>query len=276
MTRIAQYPEITPLPLRTISGYWAILVGASPLFVYNIGMKRLVANYSQHFLRDSHLIGELVGHSNIRKNDTAIDIGAGTGGITVVLSRRSARVLAYEAEPVAAKKLRENMSNLENVKVIEQDFLQAELPNGPYKVFANIPFSLSSPIVHKLCEAERSPKSIYLVLQKQFAQKLIVTGDHFHGALGMMIAPWWTTRIRRPLRRTDFTPPPAVDTALLEIKRREELLLSRESMQDYMKFVERCFAEPKFFATTHPPRDIKPSQMTPEQWVALYSPRHQR
>jgi len=237
-------------------------------------MKRLVANYSQHFLRDSHLIGELVGHSNIRKNDTVIDIGAGSGAITVVLSRRSARVLAYEAEPAAAKKLRENMPNLENVKVIEQDFLQAALPNDPYKVFANIPFSLSSPIVHKLCEADNPPKSIYLVLQKQFAQKLIVTGDHFHGALGMMIAPWWTTRIRRPLRRTDFTPPPAVDTVLLEIKRREEPLLPRESMEKYAMFVERCFAGPLYFAKTHPPRDTKPSQMTPEQWVALYTSQH--
>jgi 23S rRNA (adenine-N6)-dimethyltransferase len=233
-------------------------------------MKRLVANYSQHFLRDTHLIGELVGHSNIRKNDTVIDIGAGSGAITVVLSRRSKQVLAYEAEPVAAKKLRQNMSNLENVKVIEQDFLRAELPNNPYKVFANIPFSLSSPIVHKLCEADNPPKSIYLILQKQFAQKLIVTGEHFHGALGMMITPWWTTRIRRPLRRTDFTPPPAVDTVLLEIKRRDEALLSRESMQDYMKFVERCFAEPKFYAKTTGPKSLKPSQLTPEQWVEIF------
>lgn len=239
-------------------------------------MKRLVANYSQHFLRDSHLIGELVGHSNIRHNDTVIDIGAGSGAITVVLSRRVAKVLAYEAEPVAAKKLRQNMSNLQNVTVIEQDFLQAKLPEGSYKVFANIPFSLSSPIVHQLCEAANPPKSIYLILQKQFAQKLIVTGDHFHGALGMMIAPWWTTRIRRPLRRTDFTPPPAVDTVLLEIKRREEPLIPREVMSDYMKFVEQCFAEPKFYAKTRAPREVKPSQLTPEQWSSLFVAQHQR
>lgn len=233
-------------------------------------MKRLVANYSQHFLRDTHLIGELVGHSNIRKHDTVIDIGAGSGAITVVLSRRSSRVLAYEAEPVAAKKLRQNMSNLTNVTVIEQDFLTAKLPDEPYKVFANIPFSLSSPIVHKLCDGDNSPKSIYLIVQKQFAQKMIVTGDHFHGVLGMMIAPWWTTRIRRPLRRTDFTPPPAVDTVLLEIKRREEPLLPREMLRDYANFVERCFAEPKYYARMHAPRSLKPSQLTPEQWVTIF------
>lgn len=236
-------------------------------------MKRLVANYSQHFLRDTHLIGELVGHSNIRKNDTVIDIGAGSGAITVVLSRRARNVLAYEAEPIAARKLHQNMLNLQNVKVIEQDFLVAELPEGAYKVFANIPFSLSSPIVHKLCEAENAPKSIYLIVQKQFAQKLIVDGDHFHGALGMMIAPWWTTRIRRPLRRTDFTPPPAVDTVLLEIRHREEALLPREVMRDYVKFVERCFAEPRFYAKTSAPLARKPSQLTVSQWIGIFRDR---
>jgi 23S rRNA (adenine-N6)-dimethyltransferase len=233
-------------------------------------MKRLVANYSQHFLRNTHLIGELVGHSNIRKNDTVIDIGAGSGAITVVLSRRCAQVFAYEAEPVAAKKLRQNMSNLTNVTVVEQDFLRADLPEVPYKVFANIPFSLSSEIVRKLCKAARPPKSIYLVLQKQFAQKLIVEGNHFHGALGMTIAPWWTTRIRRPLKRTDFTPPPAVDTVLLEIKRREEPLLAPEHMSAYGKFVEQCYAEPRLYARTTAPRTLKPSQLTPTQWVEAY------
>jgi 23S rRNA (adenine-N6)-dimethyltransferase len=109
-----------------------------------------------------------------------------------------------------------------------------------------------------------------LIVQKQFAQKMIVTGDHFHGALGMMIAPWWTTRIRRPLRRTDFTPPPAVDTVLLEIKQREEPLLPRESMQDYMKFVEHCFAEPKFYGKTIAPKLVKPSQLSLEQWVDIF------
>lgn len=236
-------------------------------------MKRLVATHSQHFLRGQALIGELVGHSNIRGRDTVLDIGAGSGAITAVLARRAGRVLAYEVEPAAAAKLRRNMARHDNVEVIEKDFLQAELPDGPYKVFANIPFSLSSPIVHTLCEAANPPKSIYLIVQKQFAQKMLVEGGHFHGALGMSIAPWWTTRIRRPLRRTDFTPPPAVDTVLLEIKQRDAPLLPRERMRDYIDFVARCYAEPKFYAKTTAPRGLKPSQLTVAQWTALYSTR---
>lgn len=233
-------------------------------------MKRDIKTHGQHFLRGSSFIGELVGHSNIRKNDTVLDIGAGSGAITAVLARRCKRVVAYESEPLAAKKLSANMQYHTNVEVVAKDFLQVDLPTEPYKVFSNIPFHLSSKIVRKLVTAKTPPKSIYLIVQKQFAQKMLTDGNHFHGALGMAIAPWWVARIRRPLRRTDFTPPPNVDTVLLELKPRDSPLLSWEQMASYMQFVEQCYAEPKFYAKTRAPMDIKPSQLTLEEWVAIF------
>ena len=233
-------------------------------------MKRHVATHAQHFLRSPSFIAELIGHSNIRRSDTVIDIGAGSGAIASVLARRCHTVLAYENEPDALRALHANMVQYSNVQIYAADFLNASLPSGKYKVFANIPFHLSSDIVRKLTQAQSPPSAIYLIVQKQFAQKLLTEGTHFHGALGMMIAPWWQTRIRRPLRRTDYTPPPAVDTVLLEIKRREEPLLMQKYMSDYSMFVERCYAEPKFYLTTDAPRDLKPSQLPYERWVELF------
>lgn len=233
-------------------------------------MKRQVQVHGQHFLRGSDFIAELVGHSNIRKNDLVLDIGAGSGAITDVLSRRAKHVVAYEPEPEAATKLRYNLSRRDNVEIIEKDFLSSELPHEPYKVFSNIPFRLSSKIVRKLVTSDRSPKAIYLIVQKQFAQKMLTDGTHFHGALGMAIAPWWVARIRRPLRRTDFTPPPAVDTVLLEIKPREMPPIESTEMSRYMEFVEQCYAEPRFYAKAGGNTAIKPSQLTVDQWIELY------
>lgn len=233
-------------------------------------MKRLVATHAQHFLRSPQLIAELIGHSNIRKNDLVLDIGAGSGAITAVLARRCKSVIAYESEPRAADLLTKNMARYVNVTIKRSDFLAATVPETPYKVFANIPFHLSSPIVRKLVTAERAPTSVYLIVQKQFAQKMITTGSHFHGALGMSIAPWWVARIRRPLRRTDFTPPPAVDTVLLELKPRETSLLPPGEIVSFEHFVESCYHDPKIFAKTPAPRGKKPSELSVEEWISIY------
>lgn len=240
-------------------------------------MRRQVATHSQHFLRNPRLIAELIGHSNIRRGDLVIDIGAGSGAITAVLARRCRQVLAYENEPGTLNKLQQNMRRHKNVKVIAQDFLQAKLPDEPYKVFANIPFHLSSDIVRKLTSDDlHTPQAIYLIVQKQFAQKLVPSDRHFTSQLGTQLAPWWQTRIRRPLRRTDFTPPPAVDTVLLELKPQSEPLLSTLERDEYQSFVAKCYASQKAFAAV--PRakasinpERKPSELTPEEWVRLYS-----
>ena len=241
-------------------------------------MRRQVATHSQHFLRNPRLIAELIGHSNIRRGDLVIDIGAGSGAITAVLARRCRQVLAYENEPGILNKLQQNMRRHKNVKVIAQDFLQAKLPDEPYKVFANIPFRLSADIVRKLTNNDEThtPQAIYLIVQKQFAQKLVPSDRHFTSQLGTQLAPWWQTRIRRPLRRTDFTPPPAVDTVLLELKPQSEPLLSTLERDEYQSFVAKCYASQKAFATI--PRakasinpERKPSELTPEEWVRLYS-----
>lgn len=241
-------------------------------------MKRQVVTHSQHFLRNPRLIAELIGHSNIRRGDLVIDIGAGSGAITAVLAHRCRQVLAYENEPGALNKLKQNMRRHKNVKVIAQDFLLAKLPDEPYKVFANIPFHLSADIVRKLTNNDEThtPQAIYLIVQKQFAQKIVPSDWHFTSKLGTQLAPWWQTRIRRPLRRTDFTPPPAVDTVLLELKPQSEPLLSTLERDKYQSFVAKCYASQKVFAAV--PRakasinpESKPSELTPEEWVRLYS-----
>ena len=178
-------------------------------------------NLSQHFLRSPRLALILIGHSNLKKRDLVIEIGAGSGVITSALSARVRQVIAVESDHVTAMKLRENLAkrNIENVQVVEKDFLEMELPDEPYKVFSNPPFHLSSAIVHKLIEAENPPESFYLILQKQFALKLLNTERHYTSQLGLKLIQSYQTKIRLPLRPTDFTPPPAVPTVLFEAKK---------------------------------------------------------
>jgi len=231
--------------------------------------------HSQHFLSGPRLVAELVGHSNIRKNDIVYDLGAGSGVISSVLAKRCREVIAVEIEPHALAMLRKNMAHHDNVTVLKQDILQVNPPSERYKIFSNIPFHLSAQIVRKFTESPHPPQAIYFIVQKQFARKLVPGDDHFTSQLGSQLGIAYTARIRKPLRKTDFTPPPAVDTVLLELKRRDEPFIEKARQQSYRDFVARCYAEQKFFATT--PRtavnissERTPSQLTLEQWVALY------
>lgn len=178
---------------------------------------------SQHFLRSPKLAGFLIGHSNIKKRDIVIDIGAGSGVITTALAKRCSRVIAVEPDTETAALLRNNAGQLENVEIIQRDFLEMELPNGPYKIFANPPFHLSSAILHKLDEAPNPPEAIYLILQKQFALKLLNNDRHYTSQLGKQLFVHYAPRIRLPLKPHYFTPPPAVPTVLLELKRRQDI-----------------------------------------------------
>lgn len=231
--------------------------------------------YDQHFLRSPSLVAELVGHSNIRKNDLVYDLGAGSGVITSVLAHRCRQVVAVEHEPKALALLRRNTAGATNVQILVRDILQVDPPREPYKIFANIPFSLSSPIVRKFTEADQAPRAMYLIVQRQFARKLVPGNDHFTGVLGAQVGARYQARIRRPLRRTDFTPPPAVDTVLLELKLRDTPLVSAEKLAAYRAFVERCFAEQKFFTRLARDRagisaEARPSQLSLEDWKRLF------
>lgn len=232
--------------------------------------------HAQHFLRSPRLVAELVGHSNIRKNDLVYDLGAGSGIISSVLAMRCRHVVAVEIEPQALAKLRSNLSEQSNTTVLAEDILTITLPKEPYKIFANIPFHLSAQIVRRFTESPNPPRTIYLIVQKQFARKLVPGNDHFTSELGAEIGPLYQTRIRRPLRRTDFTPPPGVDTVLLELKLRETPLIPTGKLQQYRDFIARSFAEQKFFAKLPIAKagissELRPSQLTLEQWATLYS-----
>lgn len=177
---------------------------------------------SQHFLRSPRLALMLIGHSNLKKRDTVVEIGAGSGVITSALSKRVSKVIAIEKDEKTAEKLSENLKKrvIENVTVIKQDFSDYELPKTPYKVFSNPPFDLSSKILHKLIESDNPPEAIYLILQKQFALKLLNNTRHYTSKLGFELTKDYETRIRLPLKPTDFTPPPAVPCVFFEAKQK--------------------------------------------------------
>ena len=105
--------------------------------------------YAQNFLRDSCLVASLLARCGIDHNDVVYEIGPGKGVITEQLARRCKQVVAIEKDPRLSALLLQQFADRPNVTIHECDFLHYHLPREPYKVFANIPFNITTAIVTK-------------------------------------------------------------------------------------------------------------------------------
>ena len=129
--------------------------------------------YSQNFLKDPRLVASLLDRVSLERNDTVYEIGPGKGMITQQLALRYKRVVAIEKDPHLSALLLQRFADWPNVTIHTGDFLHYRLPHEPYKVFANIPFNVTSAIVATLTEAEHPPEDTYLIMQKEAAEMFL-------------------------------------------------------------------------------------------------------
>lgn len=238
-------------------------------------MKRL-SPLSQNFLKNPRFVKELIGHTSIKAADTVYDIGAGSGVVTSALAQKCHKVVAVEVDPRVVPILQTNMQPYPNVSVVPADVLTMTLPSVPYKVFANIPFSLSTPIVRKLTEDPHPPVAAYLIVQKEFANKLLPEFGGFTSQLGVTVGVNFAVRIRRQLKPTDFQPAPRIAPVLMEITKRPAPLIPVTQQPKFNQLVTRCFTDPRTFAKlpiqkAGLPQYVRASQLKLSDWVQLFA-----
>jgi len=242
---------------------------------------------AQNFLRSSKLVRSLLDISSIESCDIVYEIGPGRGIITAELAQTARRVIAIEKDPELARQLRKRFRDIDNVEIITNDFLRYQFPNSIYKIFANIPYNLTSNIVRKILYAPPVPSEAYLVMQKEAAVKF--SGSPNETQFSLLAKPLFDIQIIRELRRTDFEPVPNVDSLLLHIKKRDSELIQKEDAFLYRRFVCYGFGawkhslklifKPIFTyhqwkrlsKDLHFPLNAIPSQLTFEQWLGLFA-----
>jgi 23S rRNA (adenine-N6)-dimethyltransferase len=198
---------------------------------------------AQHLLIHRKLIQEMIAWAEIGPADTVLDIGAGTGAITLPLAEKAGRVLAVENDPLLVSKLRGKLQEAANVTIKPLDILQMPLPKGPFKVVANIPYSITTPILGKLLDPPGTPLQRAVLLVEKGAARRFTSAP----AADPRILAWrirFELRLVRTVPPACFSPPPGVDSAALLISRRKRPLIPDGQFARFAAFAAHGLRNP--------------------------------
>lgn len=195
---------------------------------------------SQNYLTGSALVRRLVALSDIGETDLVLEIGPGKGHITRELLPRCKGLIAAELDAALCQKLTARFAGEAKFTLYQGDFLQMPLPKGPYKVFANIPFSRTTAILRRLTESGRPPQAAWLVVEWGAARRFAGAGGESLASLGLK--PYYDVRVAARIPRSQFHPMPRVDAALLELKRRPHPDLSPAERPSYQAFLRQALS----------------------------------
>ena len=210
--------------------------------------------FGQNFLTDLNVLKNIVSAAEITRDDNVIEIGPGIGALTEQLAQAAGEVLALEIDQDLIPVLAEVLAPYDSVTVLNQDVLQANLPelikqqftdpSRPIKVVANLPYYITSPILMNLLAAPVDWAAICVMMQKEVAQRLTAQpGTKQYGALTLAIEYQMTAEIAFNVSRRVFVPAPNVDSAIVVLKpRTTPLPVQPFNKQKLFGFIRGCFA----------------------------------
>lgn len=202
--------------------------------------------FGQNFISDKNLLSAIVSDAEVNKNDNVLEIGAGAGSLTQELSSRAKKVVSFEID----NDLKEILTNLglKNVDFVFSDFMKVDFADvkkmfdGKFKVVANLPYYITTPILFKLLEnADSNISDITIMVQKEVAERICADcGGKDYGILTVMVKFFGEPKILRIIKRQMFFPMPNVDSALLGIK--IDRKYKNISHEKFLAFVKTCFS----------------------------------
>lgn len=203
--------------------------------------------FGQNFISDEALLKRIVVGAGVDKDTTVIEIGCGAGTLTKALSESAKRVYGYEIDASLKPVLERTLAGVDNAEIIFKDFtrvrideLEKTLP--PYKVVANLPYYITTPLIMQLVENSKKCLSLTVMVQEEVALRLCAqpnTADY--GAITANVALRGSCTLLERVGREKFFPSPNVDSAVVRI----DLCDCRLKVKDteaYKKTVRAAFS----------------------------------
>ena len=219
---------------------------------------QLTKSLGQNFLHDAHQLERIVAAAELTKADRVLEIGPGLGPLTEQLLQKAGEVFAIEKDARLVPILRERFeSGIANSKPKTQnskfvllhadalDYLKREPRDWhDWKLVANLPYSVASPILVELAAGARAPKMLVATLQLEVAQRLIAQPDtDDYGILTLLVQLDFEPRGLFKIPPGCFFPPPDVDSACVTLVRRDQPLLAEEQRKIFHRLVKQSFSQ---------------------------------
>ena len=179
---------------------------------------------SQNFLTDPAALDAIVGAAELRPGDRVVEIGPGLGVLTRRLLAAGASVTAVELDPRLADYLRRELDGVPRFELIEADALSVHprdvVPDdASFKLVANIPYHITSPLLHAFLEGERPPELTVLLVQLEVAQRVAAPPGQM-SYLSVFAQNVTEADVVARVPAAAFEPAPEVDSAILRLRRR--------------------------------------------------------
>lgn len=179
---------------------------------------------SQNFLTDPEALDAIVAAAELEAGDNVVEIGPGLGVLTRRLLAAGASVTAVEVDPRLAEYLRRELYGVDAFELIEADALSLHprefFPDQPMKVVANIPYHITSPLLHTFLEGDRPPMLTVLLVQLEVAQRVAAPPGQM-SYLSVFAQNVAEAEVVARIPASAFEPAPSVDSAILRLRRRE-------------------------------------------------------
>lgn len=214
---------------------------------------QLTKSLGQNFLHDAHQLERIVAAAELTPGDRVLEVGPGLGPLTELLLSRAGEVLAIEKDARLVEVLQERFnakpegsgSKFELLHADALDFLKREPRDWRgWKLVANLPYSVASPILVELAAGQRAPERIVATLQLEVAQRLMATADDDdYGVLTLLVQIDFEPQGWFKIPPGCFFPAPDVDSACVILNRRQQPLLSEAQRKTFTRLVKLAFSQ---------------------------------
>lgn len=203
----------------------------------------------QHFLIEPKILGEILSAAEITSADNVLEIGSGLGVITEHLVKYAGFVFAVEIDNKLARQLKRRFGNIKNIKIINDDILKLDPSqflegNRTYKVVANLPYNITSPVLNYFIEAPIKPRLMVIMVQKEVAEAIVA----FPGKLSVLtisMQMFASARIIAKVPAEYFYPKPKVGSAILRIEFLQKPQVEVDNQKLFLETVRKGFRAPR-------------------------------